>query len=219
VIDVQIGTVGYLLTLRPLDAHIRSGNPFLAGWLAALMCYPPFVFTFMGDNGVIQYEYQTCRLGRLVRRSSGGAVAVGRVAGVPDRGLRLGDRGVRDAVLEPDLSRRADQRTVPLHAPPGLRRQEPVLVVLDDALLDDERFIRRGAAQHGVPGLRQRHLLLGARTEEAHLLSEDPKYRAYHAWMAEHGLITAPLRRFLTKAAPAPPAGAARRVSQALPAT
>ena len=43
VIDVQIGTVGYLLTMRPLDAHIRSGNPYLAGWLAALMCYPPFV--------------------------------------------------------------------------------------------------------------------------------------------------------------------------------
>src|SRR5688500_8988646 len=37
VIDVQIGTVGYLLTFRPLDAHIRSGNPYLAGWLAALM--------------------------------------------------------------------------------------------------------------------------------------------------------------------------------------
>ena len=27
VIDVQIGTVGYLLTLRPLDAHIRIGPP------------------------------------------------------------------------------------------------------------------------------------------------------------------------------------------------
>ena len=29
-----------------------------------------------------------------------------------------------------------------------------------------------------------------ARTEERHLLAEDPKYRAYHAWMAEHGLVT-----------------------------
>ncbi|MCB2046072.1 MAG: protein-S-isoprenylcysteine methyltransferase, partial [Novosphingobium sp.] len=36
VIDVQIAMVGYLLTLRPLDAHIRSANPFLAGWVAAL---------------------------------------------------------------------------------------------------------------------------------------------------------------------------------------
>jgi hypothetical protein len=34
-----------------------------------------------------------------------------------------------------------------------------------------------------------------ARTEEAHLLAEDPKYAEYHAWMAQHGLITAPLTR------------------------
>jgi protein-S-isoprenylcysteine O-methyltransferase Ste14 len=29
-----------------------------------------------------------------------------------------------------------------------------------------------------------------ARTEEKHLLAEDPKYRAYADWMARHGLIT-----------------------------
>ena len=34
-----------------------------------------------------------------------------------------------------------------------------------------------------------------ARTEEAHLLGEDAKYRAYHAWMAENALITRTLRR------------------------
>jgi DNA-binding FadR family transcriptional regulator len=34
-----------------------------------------------------------------------------------------------------------------------------------------------------------------ARTEEAHLLAEDAKYRNYHAWMEQHGLITAPLAR------------------------
>ena len=54
---MQIGTVGYLLTLRPLDAHIRSGNPFLAGWVAALMCYPPFVFAFMGGQGALGGQY------------------------------------------------------------------------------------------------------------------------------------------------------------------
>ena len=40
-----------------------------------------------------------------------------------------------------------------------------------------------------------------ARTEEAHLLAEDAKYRDYHAWMERNGLITAPLarlRRMLT---------------------
>jgi protein-S-isoprenylcysteine O-methyltransferase Ste14 len=34
-----------------------------------------------------------------------------------------------------------------------------------------------------------------ARTEEAHLIAEDPKYAEYHAWMEQHGLITAPLAR------------------------
>ena len=31
--------------------------------------------------------------------------------------------------------------------------------------------------------------------EYGHLLAEDPKYRDYHAWMEQHGLITAPLAR------------------------
>jgi protein-S-isoprenylcysteine O-methyltransferase Ste14 len=56
-VDVQIGTVGYLLTLRPLDAHIRSANPLLAGWVAALICYPPFVL--MGGGGVLDYHAGT----------------------------------------------------------------------------------------------------------------------------------------------------------------
>ena len=56
-VDVQIGTVGYLLTARPLDAHIRSGNPLLAGWVAALMCYPPFIL--MGGGAVIDYHQGT----------------------------------------------------------------------------------------------------------------------------------------------------------------
>lgn len=42
IVDVMVATVGYLLTLRPLDAHIRSANPYAAAWLAALICYPPF---------------------------------------------------------------------------------------------------------------------------------------------------------------------------------
>lgn len=41
-----------------------------------------------------------------------------------------------------------------------------------------------------------------ARTEEAHLLAEDAKYRAYHAWMSEHGAITARLRRLSSWAKP-----------------
>ena len=41
-----------------------------------------------------------------------------------------------------------------------------------------------------------------AKTEEAHLLGEDAKYREYHAWMQANGLVTAPLARLLGRARP-----------------
>ncbi len=55
--DVQFATVGYLLTMKPLDAHIRTANPYLAGWLAALMCYPPFLLMDIG--GPLFYQINT----------------------------------------------------------------------------------------------------------------------------------------------------------------
>ncbi len=53
-IDVSLGTVGYIFTMRPLDSHIRSGNPFAAGWMAALICYPPFIL--MNPGGPLDYQ-------------------------------------------------------------------------------------------------------------------------------------------------------------------
>lgn len=57
VVDVQFATVGYLLTMKPLDAHIRTANPYLAGWMAALICYPPFIL--MGDGAPLNYRVNT----------------------------------------------------------------------------------------------------------------------------------------------------------------
>jgi protein-S-isoprenylcysteine O-methyltransferase Ste14 len=56
-VDVQLATVGYMLTMKPLDAHIRTANPYLAGWLAALMCYPPFIL--MNNGGLFDYHVAT----------------------------------------------------------------------------------------------------------------------------------------------------------------
>jgi Isoprenylcysteine carboxyl methyltransferase (ICMT) family len=53
-IDVAIATVGYMLTMRPLDAHIRSATPYPDGWVAALICYPPFIL--MGGGGPLDYH-------------------------------------------------------------------------------------------------------------------------------------------------------------------
>lgn len=56
-VDVAFATVGYVLTLRPLDAHIRSANPYAQGWVAALICYPPFIL--MGAGGPLDYSQNT----------------------------------------------------------------------------------------------------------------------------------------------------------------
>lgn len=57
VIDVAFATVGYLLTMKPLDSHIRTANPYMQGWVAALICYPPFVL--MVEGGVLYYQMGT----------------------------------------------------------------------------------------------------------------------------------------------------------------
>jgi protein-S-isoprenylcysteine O-methyltransferase Ste14 len=57
VIDVGMATVGYVLTMKPLDAHIRSAMPYAEGWVAALICYPPFIL--MGNGGPLDYHQGT----------------------------------------------------------------------------------------------------------------------------------------------------------------
>jgi len=56
-VDVSFATVGYVMTLRPLDSHIRGANPYIAGWAAALMCYPPFLL--MAPGGPLDYHPAT----------------------------------------------------------------------------------------------------------------------------------------------------------------
>ncbi|WDA40156.1 methyltransferase family protein [Erythrobacter sp. BLCC-B19] len=196
VIDVQIGTVGYLLTLRPLDSHIRSGNPFLAGWLAALLCYPPFVWGIIGpDNQVLSYETGTPGwahwfAGQDALLWGWGAILVF-LTGVYAWATVV--FGIRFSNLT--------YRGVLTHGPYRFTRHPAYLSknlfwwasVLPFLVAD-------GSV---VEGVRNSVFLLAvnalyywrARTEEAHLLAEDAKYREYHAWMEHHGLITAPLVR------------------------
>jgi protein-S-isoprenylcysteine O-methyltransferase Ste14 len=51
--DLLFGTVGYLCAWRVLGTHIRQANPYLSGWVAALICYPPFVL--MGPGSILSY--------------------------------------------------------------------------------------------------------------------------------------------------------------------
>ena len=41
-VDLLFACVGYVLTVRLLDTHIRSTEPSVKGWVVALACYEPF---------------------------------------------------------------------------------------------------------------------------------------------------------------------------------
>ena len=194
-IDVQIGTVGYLFTFRPLDAHIRSGNPLLAGWVAALICYPPFVWGTMGRSDVLGYEVNT---GGWAHWMAAYNVALWGWAGLMvvltgiyawatfAFGLRFSNLTYR-----------------------GVLTNGPYRFTRHPAYLSKNLFwwtstlpflVTNGSWTDAI----RNTVLLGvvsgiyywrARTEEAHLLAEDPKYGVYHAWMRENALITRTLAR------------------------
>ena len=202
VVDVQIGTVGYLVTLRPLDAHIRSGNPFLGGWLAALLCYPPFVWGVIGNGKVLSYEHNVADWGIWLAGYDGllwvwaawlvFLTAIYAWATVAF-GIRFSNLTYR-----------------------GVLTNGPYRYTRHPAYLSKNLFwwfsvmpflVTSGSAGDAV---RNTFFLLcvnaiyywRAKTEEAHLLAEDEKYRQYHAWMEENGLITAPLKRLTRRMRP-----------------
>ncbi|PZT89947.1 MAG: protein-S-isoprenylcysteine methyltransferase [Citromicrobium sp.] len=194
-VDVLIGTVGYIVTLRPLDAHIRSGNPFLAGWLAALICYPPFVWGILGNGQVMNYEQH---VGSWHQWLAGNTVllwawALWLVAltgfyawATFAFGLRFSNLTYR-GVLTTGPYRFTRH---PAYLSKNLYWWFSVLpfLVVNGNPVDAIRNTFFLLCVNGIYYWR-------ARTEEAHLLLEDPKYRAYHAYMGRKGLITAPLAR------------------------
>jgi len=200
VIDVQIGTVGYLFTLRPLDAHIRSGNPFLGGWLAALVCYPPFVWGIIGSNSqILSYErdvqgwgYWLAGNDTLLWVWAGWLIFLTAIYAWATVvfGIRFSNLTYR-----------------------GVLTNGPYRFTRHPAYLSKNLFwwcsVMPFMITTGTPmeALRNTFFLLlvngiyywRARTEEAHLLAEDPKYRAYYVWMEENGVITARLTKVKRK--------------------
>jgi protein-S-isoprenylcysteine O-methyltransferase Ste14 len=200
-IDVGLATVGYLLTLRPLDSHIRSANPYMQGWTAALICYPPFVL--MAPGGPLDYSPGQApwsewlapypyvmplfafALAALTGIYAWATVAFGlRFSNLTHRGI-LTHGPYRFTKHPAYLSKNLFWWLATL----------PPLVTT--GLWTDS--IRNTC----ILGLIGAVYYWRARTEEAHL-GADPAYRAYAAWMAEHGAITSALRRLGHALRPSP---------------
>lgn len=187
VIDVAFATVGYLLTMKPLDAHIRSATPYAAGWAAALICYPPFIL--MNEGGPLDYrpgarEWTYWLQGHPTLMAMTGVALVGLTAiyawATVAFGLRfsnLTDRGILTHGPYAFTKHPAYLSKNAFWWLAGL----PFLVTTGN-WIDAVRNTALLAAVSGVYYWR-------AKTEEWHL-GADADYRAYAGWMARHGSIT-----------------------------
>ncbi len=191
-IDVAFATAGYILTFRPLDSHIRSANPYAAGWTAALICYPPFVL--MSDGGVLDYHpggaewtYWLGSHGWLVALWGGVLVALTAIyaSATVAFGLRFSN---------------LTHRGILTHGPYRFSRHPAYLSKNAFWWLSGLPFLatsgwadglRNGAIMAVVSGV----YYWRAKTEERHL-GADPDYRAYSEWMARHGLVPRLFARF-----------------------
>lgn len=186
VVDVQFATVGYLLTMRPLDAHIRTANPYLAGWLAALMCYPPFIL--MGGGRPLHYEVDTPGWANLLV----GYPALLAIWG----GLLVFLTGVyawATMVFGLRFSN-LTHRGILTHGPYSWTKHPAYLSKNAFWWLATLPFITysgswaEGARNAAILAIISAIYYWRARTEEKHLLA-DPDYQAYAAWMERNGPV------------------------------
>lgn len=196
-IDVQIAMVGYLVTMKPLDAQIRTANPHLAAWVAALICYPPFIL--MGGGGVLDYHWNGAEWPHWLEGHTTllwiWAVALVVLTGIyawatVAFGLRFSNLTYRGVLTNGPYRFTRHPAYLSKNAYWWLAGL-PFLTT-SHSWVDSIRNTALLAMVSGVYYWR-------ARTEEKHLLAEDAKYREYHAWMAQHGPITSALRK-LTRA-------------------
>ena len=184
-LDVAFATVGYVLTFRPLDSHIRSANPFAAAWAAALICYPPFLL--MQDGGPLDYHPGTSDWTHWFAMHPlllwpVGACLVALTAIYASATVAF---GLRFSNLT--------HRGIITHGPYAWSRHPAYLsknlfwwlstvpILSLGTWMDAARATLLMAVVSGVYYWR-------ARTEERHL-GMDPDYVAYSAWMERRGLV------------------------------
>ena len=186
VIDVAFATAGYILTFRPLDSHIRTANPYAAAWMAALICYPPFLL--MGEGGVLDYHQGTSDwtfwfAGHPWVLAGVGAVLVVLTGIYAWATIAF---GIRFSNLT--------HRGVLTHGPYAFSRHPAYLSknlfwwISTIPLLATTGSWADAARNTVLLGIVSGVYYWRARTEEKHL-GADPAYQDYDRWIAKHGLV------------------------------
>lgn len=201
-VDLAFVSIGYVLTLRLTNSHIRSCNPLFWGWVVTLAMYVPF-FSVIGRKYL---EYND-GLGWLDMFGTGWGlwVALWGAAIVTAKVLWAwanASFGIRFSNLT--------HRGIITNGPYRWTRHPSYLFKnISWWLLSVPFFTTEGTAE----ALRHCLLLLGingiyflrAKAEEKHL-SEDPTYVTYALWVEQHGRLRW-LGRMLPLLRYQPPAG------------
>ncbi len=184
-IDITFGALGYLFAFRVLDSHIRTANPYLASWVAALACYPPFILfeaggplyykagtqewhIWLAGNDVLLFAWGTAILALTAIYAWATVIFGLRFANLTNRGIIT--NGPFKYCRHPAYVAKCSSWW--LIYMPFLSAAGPDEAVRNCLMLATVCVI----------------YYLRAKTEEKHLMS-DPKYRAYSEWIAQHGLL------------------------------
>lgn len=190
-VDVQIAMVGYLVTMKPLDAQIRTANPYLGGWLSALICYPPFIL--MGGGGVLDYHVNTAEWSYWLADYPAllwiwAAMQVVLTAiyawATVAFGLRFSNLTYRGVLTNGPYAYTRH---------PAYLSKNAYWWLLTMPFLVTSHSMTDAVRNTVTLGLVSAVYFWRAKTEEKHLLAADAKYREYHAWMDRHGVITSVL--------------------------
>lgn len=201
-VDVTFTTLGYLLTVRALDTHVRSAQPTMTGWVAALVCYQPFWSLINGQYLFFEggYHWGEWLADLPAVKAAWGAVLVALLAVFSLSTVAFGCRFSN-----------LTHRGIVTSGPYRFTKHPAYLSKIASFWMIYVPFLYRGSAYEVVRDCLWLSALSGvywlrARTEEQHL-STDPDYVRYALWIDEHGLF-APVGRVFPFLRYRPPPGA-----------
>jgi len=183
-IDLLFCVVGYTLTLRLFDSHIRSTEPTALGWIVALVCYQPF-YSVVG-TWYLNYEsslyWDVWLAPHPMLRTIWAAMIILLVMtfalATVSFGLRFSNLTHRGIITSGPYRFTKHPAYVAKNLSWWLIS---VPFVTQSSWLESLRHCVLLLALNGIYVLR-------AWTEERHL-SRDPVYVAYALWMREHGIF------------------------------
>jgi protein-S-isoprenylcysteine O-methyltransferase Ste14 len=200
-VDVGLVSMGYLMSLRLTDTHLRSAEPTMLGWGVALLCYEPF-WSLIGRQ-YLSYE-TSFRWGAWLWNTPllyglwGGTI------------LLLTALYVFATVVFGARFSNLTHRGIITNGPYRWTKHPAYVAKNLSWWMISIPFMAQGTPDEAL-----RHCLLllvlngiyilRAKTEEAHL-SADPDYVQYAQWMQEHSIFRfvqhLPLLRYLSYRVP-----------------